>query len=184
MFRVTSFNPLVAYMHIPEREFRRISAGQPVAIDIDALAGEDFIATVTRVSPIVDPGTGTFKITIEIRDETLRIKPGMFGRMSIVYDRHEDVLQIPRSAVIDDMGADTVFVVEDGKAVKRIVQTGYGEKGMIEIVEGLGDTDNVITVGQVGLKPDAAVSIINAPPASAAEDKGEVEGEDVAEDED
>jgi len=182
MFRVTGFDPLVAYMHIPEREFRRISAGQPVAIDIDALAGEDFIATVTRVSPIVDPGTGTFKITIEIRDETLRIKPGMFGRMSIVYDRHENVMQVPRSAVIDDMGTDTVFVVEDGKAVKRIVQTGYGEKGMIEIVDGLGDTDDVITVGQVGLKPDANVSVINAPPAS--EDEGESEGEDVAEDED
>ena len=182
MFRVTGFDPLVAYMHIPEREFRRISAGQPVAIDIDALAGEDFIATVTRVSPIVDPGTGTFKITIEIRDETLRIKPGMFGRMSIVYDRHENVMQVPRSAVIDDMGTDTVFVVEDGKAVKRIVQTGYGEKGMIEIVDGLGDTDDVITVGQVGLKPDANVSVINAPPA--AEDEGEGEDEDVAEDED
>jgi len=64
MFRVTSFIPLVAYMHIPEREFRQISAGQPVAIDIDALEGIEFFAAVTRVSPIVDPGTGTFKITI------------------------------------------------------------------------------------------------------------------------
>ena len=184
MFRVTGFDPLVAYMHIPEREFRRISAGQPVAIDIDALAGKDFIASVTRVSPIVDPGTGTFKITIEIHDETLRIKPGMFGRMSIVFDRHENVLQIPRSAVIEDMGSETVFVVEDGKAVRRIVQTGYGEKGMVEIVDGLGDTDDVIVVGQVGLKPDAKVSVINAPPATLAADDGEAESEDTAEDED
>ena len=182
MFRVTSFDPLVAYMHIPEREFRRISAGQPVAIDIDALAGEDFIAAVTRVSPIVDPGTGTFKITIEIRDATYRIKPGMFGRMSIVYDKHENVLQVPRSAVIEDMGVETVFVVEDEKAVRRVVQTGYGEKGMIEIVDGLSDTDDVIIVGQVGLKPDAKVSVINAPPASDAEDQDG--GEDVAEGED
>jgi len=180
MFRVTSFDPLVAYMHIPEREFRRISAGQPVAIDIDALAGEDYIAAVTRVSPIVDPGTGTFKVTIEIRDETLRIKPGMFGRMSIVYDRHENVLQVPRSAVIEDMGSETVFVVEDGKAVKRIVQTGYGEKGMVEIVDGLDDTDDVITVGQVGLKSDAKVNVINAPPGTEAEE----EAEDIVEDED
>jgi membrane fusion protein (multidrug efflux system) len=157
MFRVTGFDPLVAYMHIPEREFR----------------------------PIVDPGTGTFKITIEIHDETLRIKPGMFGRMSIVFDRHENVLQIPRSAVIEDMGSETVFVVEDGKAVRRVVQTGYGEKGMVEIVDGIGDTDDVIVVGQVGLKPDAKVSVINAPPATVAEDdgEGEAESEDTAEDE-
>ena len=168
LYRVTSLDPLVAYLHIPEREYRQIAAGQPVVIDIDAVADQEFLATVTRISPIVDPETGTFKITIEIRDESRRIKPGMFGRMSIVYDRHEDVLQIPRSAIVEEMGTESVFVVEDDKAVRRLVRTGYGENGMIEIAEGLDDTDNVITVGQVGLKPDATVTVINAPPAPEA----------------
>ena len=49
---------------------------------------------------------------------------------------------------------------------------------------GLGDTDDVIVVGQVGLKPDAKVSVINAPPATVAADDGEAESEDTAEDED
>mgnify|MGYP001813181355 CR=1 FL=1 len=160
-FRITSLDPLVAYLHVPEREYRQIRADQPVAIDIDALADQRIMATVTRVSPIVDPQTGTFKITIEIRDEERRIKPGMFGRMSIVYDRHENVLQIPRSAIVEDMGNQTVFVVEDGKAVRRIVQTGYGNEGLIEITSGIEEADQVVTVGQVGLKPDAKVSVIN-----------------------
>ena len=160
-FRVTSLDPLVAYLHVPEREFRKIEAGQPVAIDIDALAGQRVIATVTRISPIVDPDTGTFKTTIEIRDEERRIKPGMFGRMSIVYDVHENALQIPRSAVVEDMGNQTVFVIEDDKAVRRIVTTGFGNDGMIEIIDGLSDDDAVVTVGQVGLKPDAKVTVIN-----------------------
>lgn len=168
LYRVTSLDPLVAYLHIPEREYRQITAGQPVAIGIDAVADQEFLATVTRISPIVDPATGTFKITIEIRDESRRIKPGMFGRMSIVYDRHENVLQIPRSAIVEEMGTESVFVVEDDKAIRRIVKTGYGENGMIEISEGLDDNDNVITVGQVGLKPDATVTVINAPPAPEA----------------
>ncbi len=168
LYRVTSFDPLVAYLHIPEREYQKITPDQPVAIDIDALADMEILASVTRVSPIVDPETGTFKITIEIRDESRHIKPGMFGRMSIVYDRHENVLQVPRSAVMEEMGVESVFVVEDDKAVRRIVQTGYGENGMIEITGGLDDSDNVITVGQVGLKPDATVTVINAPPAPEA----------------
>jgi len=172
LYRVTSLDPLVAYLHIPEREYQQISADQPVAIDIDALADQKILAAVTRVSPVVDPSTGTFKITIEIRDESRRIKPGMFGRMSIVYDRHENVLQVPRSAIVEDMGAESVFVVEDDKAIRRVVKTGYGENGMIEITEGLDDTDNVVTVGQLGLKPDAVVTIINEPPApeTVAED--------------
>ena len=98
VFKVTSLDPLVAYLHVPEREFRQIGAGQPVLINIDALEGPPIVAAVTRISPVVDPDTGTFKITIEISDPEGRIKPGMFGRMSIVYDQHEDVLQIPRSA--------------------------------------------------------------------------------------
>ena len=160
-FRVTSLDPLVAYLHVPEREYRQIKADQPVAIDIDALAGQRVIASVTRVSPVVDPETGTFKITIEIRDEERRIKPGMFGRISIVYDVHQNVLQVPRSAIVEDMGNQTVFVVEDGKAVRRIVRTGFGNDGMVEITDGLSDDDAVVTVGQVGLKPDAKVTVIN-----------------------
>jgi membrane fusion protein (multidrug efflux system) len=160
-FQITSFDPLVAYLHVPEREYRQIRAGQPVAIDIDALADQRVFSEVARISPVVDPETGTFKITIEIRDEERRIKPGMFGRMSIVYDRHDNALQVPRSAVIEDRGSETVFVVEDGEAVRREVQTGYGNDGMVEITEGLSDEDDVVTVGHVGLKPGTKVTVID-----------------------
>jgi membrane fusion protein (multidrug efflux system) len=161
-FRVTSFDPLVAYLHVPEREYRNIQKDQMVGIDIDALQGQRIVASVTRVSPIVDPDTGTFKITIEISDEQRRIKPGMFGRISIVYDQHSNVLQIPRSAIIEESSGTSVFVVEGDKAVRRDVSTGYSNSGMIEVTDGLTDDDRVVTVGQVGLKDDATVTIINA----------------------
>lgn len=169
VFSVTSLEPLVAYLHIPEREYRQIAAGQPVGIDIDALAGTRIIAEVTRVSPVVDPDTGTFKITIEISDDERRIKPGMFGRMSIVFDRRENALQIPRSAVIEEMGATSVFVVVDDVAVRKAVKTGFSNNGLMEIVDGLVDGDRVVTVGQVGLKPDAEVSVINAADTESGE---------------
>jgi len=162
VFRVTSFDPLVAYLHIPEREYRNIKADQAVSINIDALAGTPVIASVTRVSPIIDPETGTFKISIEIYDDQQRIKPGMFGRISVVYDQHENVLQVPRSAIIDEVGQSSVFVVEDDIAIRKAVETGFSDEGMIEISSGLTDDDNVVTVGQVGLKPDARVTVINA----------------------
>jgi len=167
VFRVTGFDPLVAYLHIPEREFSNIAADQAVAIDVDALSGPPLLTTVARVSPIVDPATGTFKITIEIFDESRRIKPGMFARIGVVYDVHENTLQVPRSALVEDLGQSSVFVVEEGKAVRKDVDTGYSDRGMIEIVGGLVDGEDVIVVGQLGLKSDAEVDVINAPDAEA-----------------
>lgn len=166
VFRITSFDPLVAYLHVPEREYRNINAGQAVAIDIDALQGPPIAVTVTRVSPVVDPATGTFKITIEILDEQRRIKPGMFGRISVVYDRHANVLQVPRSAIIEDIGRTSVFVVENDIAIRKYVETGYSDAGMVEITSGLGDDEDVVTVGQIGLKPDAKVAVINTDESS------------------
>jgi membrane fusion protein (multidrug efflux system) len=113
------------------------------------------------VSPIVDPQTGTFKITVEIVDESRRIKPGMFGRISVVYDVHENALQIPRSAIVEETDSLSVFVVEDGLAVRKTVTTGYGNRGMIEIVSGIEDGEQVVTVGQVSLKQDSKVTVIN-----------------------
>ena len=166
VFRVTSLDKLVAYMFIPEREFRQIAAGQPVLINIDAIPGAPVTTAVTRISPIVDPATGTFKITIEISGDDRRIKPGMFGRMSIVYDKHENVLQVPRSAIIESTNTKSVFVVEENVGVRRTVETGFSSGGMVEITSGLNGDESVITVGQIGLKNDANVVVINAQDAS------------------
>jgi membrane fusion protein (multidrug efflux system) len=188
LFKVTSLDPLVAYLHVPEREYRHIEPGQPVGIDIDALSGEPISATVSRVSPVVDPQTGTFKITVEIVDLKRRIKPGMFGRIGVIYDVHENALQIPRSAIIEDQGVASVFVVEDDRAVRKTVRTGYSNRGMVEVTSGLRDNEQVVTVGQASLKQDSRVNIIkqagNADlAAGASEQGGERQGpEDAASD--
>ena len=188
LFKVTSLEPLVAYLHVPEREYRNVDPGQTVGIEIDALGGDTIVATVSRVSPVVDPQTGTFKITVEIIDQQRRIKPGMFGRIGVIYDVHDDALQIPRSAIIEDQGKASVFVVEDDHAARRLVETGYSNKGMVEIISGLQDGEQVVTVGQASLKQDSRVNVINqvgdaarAAGASTGSDAGQ-ESDDAATD--
>lgn len=161
-FQVTSLEPLVAYLHVPEREFRRIAPGQTAVIKVDALKGSEFEATIARISPVVDPATGTFKITVEVSDPTRHLKPGMFGRVNIVYDMHAQALQVPRSAIIDESGETSVFVVEDEKAVRKPIKTGYANNGHIEILDGLTGSENIVVVGQAGLRDGSKVSIINA----------------------
>ena len=162
VFRVTSLDPLVAYMHVPEREFRQIGAGQPVYIEVDALTEASVVASVTRVSPIIDPETGTFKITIELDGTAEGIKPGMFGRMNIVYDKHENTLLVPRSAIIESASDKFVFVVENEIGVRKTVETGFSGNGMVEIISGLNDGESVITVGHIGLKNEASVVVVSS----------------------
>ena len=164
-FQVTSLEPLVSYLHVPEREYRRLESGQKAALEIDALQGARFTGIVARISPVVDPQTGTFKITIEVTDPTRRLKPGMFGRISIVSDMHGNALQIPRNAIIEEAGTSILFVIEDDEANKRIIQTGFSEAGQVEVLDGLTDEDTFVVVGQAGLKNGTKVSIINAPDA-------------------
>ena len=161
-FQVTSLEPLISYLHVPEREYRRIAAGQTATLRVDALAGNAFEGTVARISPVVDPATGTFKATIEVYDETRRLKPGMFARIDIVYDMHADALQIPRSAIVEEAGDTSVFVVDEETAHRRPVQTGYIEDGKVEILEGLTDDELFVLVGQTGLKEGSKVIVINA----------------------
>ena len=159
-FQVTSLEPLVSYLHVPEREYRRLEADQIATIEIDALPGVSFTGTVARISPVVDPETGTFKLTIEVSDPSRRLKPGMFARISIVSDMHADALQIPRNAIVEDAGASVVFVVSDDTAKRRIVRTGYSENGRVEVLEGLADDEMIVIVGQAGLKDGTKVAII------------------------
>ncbi len=167
-FQVTSLEPLVAYLHVPEREYRRLAADQTATIQVDALPDLAFTGTVARVSPIVDPGTGTFKLTIEVTDPSRRLKPGMFGRISIVSDVHVDAMQIPRNAIVEEAGAAVVFVVSGETAERRVIRTGYSAAGQVEVLEGLGDDESFVVVGQSGLKDGTRVSIIDVAPESTA----------------
>ncbi len=162
VFHLTSLDPLVVYLHVPEREYRRIEPGQTASITADALQGAVFEGAVARVSPVVDPQTGTFKITVEVEDPSRRLKPGMFGRVSIVHDRRLNALKVPRNAVVEEAGTSAVFVVEDGKAHRRPVRTGYTQAGWTEILEGLDDGEPFVLVGQAGLRDGSRVAVIDA----------------------
>jgi membrane fusion protein (multidrug efflux system) len=160
VFHITGLDPLIAYLHVPEREFRKLAAGQPAQVKVDAIPGEDFSGVIERISPVVDPETGTFKVTLNVSDPSGRLKPGMFGRFNIIYDQREDSLLVPRIALVDDETETAVFVIENDVAVRRSVRTGYPRGDQIEVVEGLSGDEEIVVVGQTGLKDGTDVEII------------------------
>lgn len=164
LFTITDMDPLLVYLHVPEREFNKLTPGQPAAITADALPGTLFPATIARISPVIDPATGTFKTTIEVNDDSGRLKPGMFVRVGVVYDRRVDTLLVPRAAILDSDTESAVFVVEDNVARRRDVQLGYANGPEVEITSGLSGDEQVVVVGQNSLKDGGTVAVIQPDP--------------------
>jgi len=161
MFRVTDPTPLKAAVYVPERELARLKPGQSASIAVDALAGRQFPAIVKLVSPTVDAATATFKVTLEVNDPKGDLKPGMFSRVGIVFERRSEALTIPRAALLDTDGASNVFVVNGGKAEQRAIKTGLSNAGKIEVTQGLTGTEQVVIVGQNGLKDGNPVRVVS-----------------------
>lgn len=162
VFRVTTFEPLIARLHVPERELNKLDVGQTAALRVDALPGLAFEGVVDRVSPVVDANTGTFAVFVALEDTIGKLKPGMFGRLDIVYDVRSEAVLVPRAAVVIEDAKSAVFVIRDGHAQRQAVTTGYANNGSVEIIEGIQPGDQVVTVGQNSLKDGAPVAIINA----------------------
>jgi membrane fusion protein (multidrug efflux system) len=167
-FRVTNLDPLIAYVHVPEKEFRKIAAKQPAEVVVDALGGERFAGVIARISPTVDPQTGTFRAEVEVPDSTRHLKPGMFARVNIVYERRENALQLPRNAILDADGEQSVFVIAGDKAEQRRIKTGLANNGWVEVTEGMKGDERVVVVGQAGLKTGTLVKVVSGTPAAGA----------------
>jgi len=162
VYRITSYDPLLAVLHVPERELSVLRKGLEVIMSVDAWPNESFKGEIIRISPVVDPSTGTFRVTAEITDHGQMLKPGLFGRVGILYDLHEDVPVIPRSAVITEDELSHVFVVDDeGSASRRDVRLGYEREGMIEILAGVAQGETVVTAGKGSLSDGTQVEIVN-----------------------
>jgi membrane fusion protein, multidrug efflux system len=167
MFRIVDTDPLEAVLNVPERELAILRPGLPVSLSVDSEPGRQFAGTIARVSPVIDPGSGTFRVTCEFRDPSGALKPGMFGRISVVYAERADALTVTREALIEGDGAVSVFVVREGKARRQPVKLGLLNGGLVEILEGVEEGEQVVTTGKVTLRDGVKVQVLNAEPSAA-----------------
>lgn len=159
IFRIVDSGRLEATLNVPEREIAKIKPGQAVELVADALPGQRFTGTVDRVSPVVDTGTGTFRVVTAFVGDG-QLQPGMFSRLSINYDQRADALVVPRNALLEDGGAPAVFVIRDNKAVRTALKLGYDDAGLVEVREGLKQGDAVVIAGKAALREGSAVQVI------------------------
>ena len=177
-FSVTGMNPLLAVLHVPERQLGKLRVGHAASLEVDALEEEDFEGRIDRISPVVDPATGTVKVTIEVRDRTRRLKPGMFARVNIVHDVHAGAMLVPKDAIIAEDRESCVFVVSDSTAYRRTVETGYVNSSHIEVLRGVDEGDTVVTIGKGSLKDSTKVELVSGEPGARGDEEEGAEGKE------
>ncbi len=160
IFQVAVFNPLVARIYLPEGEVLGLSPGQAVQIASSAAQDTRFQGRIRQISPVVDTATGTVKVTVEAVDPPSQVRPGGFVTISIVRERREEVVLVPKKAVIRELQRAHVFLAKEGKAEKRALELGLEEGDYVEAVSGIVPGDLVITAGQGALKDGAAVKVV------------------------
>ena len=161
MFHIVQQKELYGIVYLPEKELSKVHEEQQASLDLTAFEGDDIIAFVERISPVIDPKTGTFKITLRVPNPNNLLKSGMFAQVKLNYDTKQNVVLLPRKAllVIDD--SINVFVVKDGIASKQAVKVGYQEGEVVEILSGLLGTEKVVVTGHQNLRDQAPVEIVN-----------------------
>lgn len=167
-FKVTQLDTLHAHIYVPERDIHKLAPRQSAALVVDAWPDRSFKGAILRINPVVDAQTGTVKVTVAMAPDQLELKPGMFGRVEIQYDRREQAVLVPKDAVLTEDAANSVFVVAANKARRRPVKLGYSDGDNYEVLEGLKADEQVVTTGQSSLKDDAKVEVVNVKPQSGA----------------
>ena len=114
VFKIADFDPILARIYIPEKDINKVVEGQVARVISEFMPDIEFKGKVKMVSPVVDPESGTVKVTIEMGDLSGgALRPGMFASVFTIVDQHQDALLIPKKALILEAEADEVFVVRN-----------------------------------------------------------------------
>jgi len=170
LFVLADFDPLLARVHVPGREFRTLQRDEPVRLTLDS-SGARLEGRIKLISPVIDPASGTIKLTIEIPRYPDDVRPGDFAQVRIVTERRDGVILVPRAAVLTDKGEQVVYVpvaAEGGLAAeRRVVEVGFADEDHAQILSGLAADERVVVKGQRSLKHGSPLKILEETPGAA-----------------
>lgn len=175
LFDLVDFDSIVARVFVPEKELARLRPGLAARVTSPSLGSAEFTGRVERISPVVDPQSGTVKVTIDL-PRSPGVRPGMYVDVVLVTAVHEDALLVPKRAVVYDEDQRFVFRLqereaEDGDAPRLVaerirVEPLLEDKRHVEVApaeddgSGLAAGDRVVVAGQAGLKAGTLVRTV------------------------
>lgn len=157
---VARIDVLRVLITITERDVHLVKVGQDVRLDVDALHGKAVMGRVVHLAPTLDPGTRTLDAIVRVENPNEELRPGMFGRGSIIVDRHPNAPVIPASAVQISSGKRWAYVLKGDKVERRELTIGVDEGTWVEVLKGVVAGDEVVTTGVDAISDEAVVRAV------------------------
>jgi len=161
LFTVINTQEMIAVVYAPEKQLGSVKKNQVAYLTSDHLPGEKFEGWIKRVSPVVDPQSGTFKITVGVKNPDNKLHSGMFVNTHIITATHSNAVLVPKRAIVYENEGMNVFVVRDSIANKVVLKVGFQDHEKVEALSGIEAGDQIILVGQAGLKDGTKVRVVN-----------------------
>ena len=146
---------------LPIDASQQIHAGQMATITIDGLPGRTFSGPITNINPAADPLSRQFGIKVRLDNKDHSVRPGMYGRVSIVTSQTVASVVVPHEAVQTSLaGATTVTVVDSANVAHvRTVTLGVSDDKGVQITSGVQSGDHVVVLSYNALKEGQKVKI-------------------------
>jgi len=152
---IVKTNPLWIRIDIPEQAVQQIKTGQSVSLSTTSWPDRTFSGRVARISPNVSASSRTLTVEAEIDNRGGALKPGQFATVRILLPQSEPAVLVPQRALRTISGATYVFVIKNGHAEQRLVQSGQTEGDLVEIKSGV-VADEVVATSTVEQLSDGA----------------------------
>jgi membrane fusion protein (multidrug efflux system) len=162
MVNLEQIDPLKADFRVAEVYLGAVRPGQRIEVGVDAFAGETFAGEVYAIDPLIDESGRSVVLRARLPNPDGRLRPGLFARVTLVLNERNDAIQVPEQALVPQGQDQFVFRVVDGKAALTKVTAGIRRDGMVEITDGLGPGDEVVTAGQLRIRDGAPVKPVTA----------------------
>ncbi|WP_027331050.1 efflux RND transporter periplasmic adaptor subunit [Marinimicrobium agarilyticum] len=165
---VQALDPIYLQFTLPTSELPQISEQQAVNARVDAYSNDTFQGVVTAIEPSINEATRSFTVQATLENPEHKLRPGMFGRVTLTLGEPKDLKVVPQTAVQFDPYGNSAYVLytdEDGKTrvKRRFIKTGERRGDLVEVVDGLKVGERIATSGLLKLSNDALVNVNNDP---------------------
>ena len=159
--KISNTKNLEINISVAERFVSRIAVGQPALLTFDSYPGEVFTAKVAEVNPVLDTTSRSMGVKLVLDPPDNRIKIGMYCRVKLITESKAGVVAIPREAIVNRSGQESVFVVNGNTVENCPISVGITVDNMVEVISGLTAGNEVVVSGQTLLDSGSKVNVIN-----------------------